>query len=175
MLPPMEELNALDEPAAAGALAPLFEGAPRFVARLVGGRPYGSYRELLDRALDTALTMREEEQVELLDAHPRIGAPPATVSEQSFREQGYERDAGTTELQQRLDRLNAAYEDRFGFRFVIRVAGRPRSAIVPIIEERLATSRDEEKQRALRDVIAIARDRAARLGAHAAAAEEGAG
>jgi histidine triad (HIT) family protein len=162
MVPPIEELNALEQDAAAAALAPLFEGAPGFVARLVDNRPYGSYAELLDHALETALTMHEEEQVELLNAHPRIGALPATVSEQSFREQGYDRDAGTTESQQRLDRLNEAYEIRFGFRFVIHVAGRPRSQVAQIMESALLAERDVEKKRALGDVIAIARDRAAR-------------
>jgi OHCU decarboxylase len=163
MLPPIEELNDLDDSSAATALAPLFEGAPRFVGRLVDDRPYGSYGELLDRALDTALTMREEDQVELLDAHPRIGAPPATISEQSFREQGYDRDAGTTESQQRLDRLNAAYEARFGFRFVTFVAGRSREDVAQVMESALSAEREAEKQRALGDVVAIARDRLSRL------------
>ena len=34
--------------------------------------------------------MPEPEQVELIDAHPRLGAPPGSVSALSFREQGYD-------------------------------------------------------------------------------------
>ena len=37
--------------------------------------------------------MPEDEQIELVDAHPRLGAPPASVSAASFVEQGYDRDA----------------------------------------------------------------------------------
>lgn len=159
MLPPSDELNALDEAAFVAALEPLFERAPRFLQRLARERPFGSHDALLGRAETLALTLPESEQVELIDSHPRIGAAPASVSARSFREQGYDRDAGTTELQASLDRLNEAYERRFGFRFVIFVAGRPRSEIARIMEQQLTADREGEKQRALRDVVAIARDR----------------
>jgi 2-oxo-4-hydroxy-4-carboxy--5-ureidoimidazoline (OHCU) decarboxylase len=140
----------------------LFEGAPHFVERLTAA-PADSLEALLSRAERVALAMPEEEQVELLNAHPRIGAPPGSVSPMSFREQGYDRDPGTAELQTRLDRLNDAYEQRFGFRFVIFVAGRPRSEIARIMEAHLTAARDVELRRGLADVIAIARDRAAKL------------
>jgi 2-oxo-4-hydroxy-4-carboxy-5-ureidoimidazoline decarboxylase len=166
MLPAIAQLNGLDDAVAAGALAPLFEGAPRFVDRLVARRPHRSYEALLDDALEVALAMPEEEQIELIDSHPRIGAAPDSVSAQSYREQGYDRDPGTADLHERLRRLNDAYEARFGFRFVVHVAGRPRTAIAPLIAEHLEASRAEEKERALRDVIAIARDRAAVLDIH---------
>ena len=107
--------------------------------------------------------MPEAEQVELLNAHPRIGAAPGSVSALSYREQGYDRDPGTAELQARLDRLNDEYESRFGFRFVVFVAGRPRAAIADVMESHLDSDRQTEKERCLRDVVAIARDRAAKL------------
>ncbi|HUR16467.1 MAG TPA: 2-oxo-4-hydroxy-4-carboxy-5-ureidoimidazoline decarboxylase [Candidatus Limnocylindrales bacterium] len=139
-------------------LAALFEGAPRFVARLAqaDGEPIEA---VLERADDIAQSMPEEEQVELLNAHPRIGALPSTVSAMSYKEQGYDRDPGTVGLQERLDHLNEEYERRFGFRFVVFVAGRPRSAIADVMESRMSASRDEELARGLSDVVAIARDR----------------
>lgn len=144
-------------------LARLFEGAPRFVNRLQAEPADRSLRELLDRAERIALTMPEEEQVELLNAHPRIGAAPSSVSTLSYREQGYDRDPGTAELQARLDRLNDEYEHRFGFRFVIFVAGRSRAEIADLMEQHLTADRESDKERALRDVVAIARSRARRL------------
>jgi OHCU decarboxylase len=167
-LPPIHSLNAHDDASFVESLSVLFERAPAFLQRLADARPYSSYGQLLDRAEDIAAEMPEREQIALIDSHPRIGAPAATVSAQSYREQGYGRDSDASELQAELDRLNAQYERRFGFRFVIFVAGRPRSALVPIMRERLDSDRETEKDRALRDVIAIARDRAAGL-----ATEEG--
>ncbi len=143
-------------------LALLFEGAPRFIERL-SSVPGDSWADFFDRATALASTMPELEQIELLDAHPRIGADPATVSALSYREQGYDRDAGHAALSERLDTLNEAYEARFGFRFVIFVNGRPRAEIADMLEERLAARRADELARGLSDVIAIARDRAAKL------------
>ena len=83
---PLPHLDELDDAACAGALAPLFEGAPRFLARLVGARPFGDEATLFERAREIAHAMPEVEQVELIDAHPRLGAPPGSVSALSFRE-----------------------------------------------------------------------------------------
>jgi len=142
-------------------LSTLFEGAPRFARRLTAKRA-ASTDELLDRAERIALEMPEDEQIELLNAHPRIGANPASVSAMSFREQGYDRDPVTAALQERLDRLNDEYEARFGFRFVVFVNGRSREAIAVVMKRHLSADREQEKERGLRDVVAIARSRLAR-------------
>ena len=110
--------------------------------------------------------MPEAEQVELIDAHPRLGAPPGSVSALSFREQGYDQEAADTaaeaeraRVQAELERLNHAYEARFGFRCCVFVAGRPRAALLPELEATLAADRDAELHRALNAVVDIAADR----------------
>jgi 2-oxo-4-hydroxy-4-carboxy--5-ureidoimidazoline (OHCU) decarboxylase len=153
-------LDALTDDAFIAAAAPWFEGAPRFLTRLAAARPFGDAPTLFGRAETIALSMPEDEELELIDAHPRLGAPPATVSVDSFHEQGYDRE--TTEAIEELGRLNAEYEARFGFRFCVFVAGRPRSALVPVLRGALAADRDAEIRRALHDVVAIAHDRFAR-------------
>ena len=141
----------------------LFENAPRFVDRLTSTE-FASWDDVLTRGEELARTLPEDEQLELIDGHPRIGALPSSVSATSFREQGYDRDPGTAALQDRLDRLNAAYEERHGFRFCISVNGRSRSTIADVMEEKLQADRDAELDRALTDVFAIARHRLANLG-----------
>jgi 2-oxo-4-hydroxy-4-carboxy-5-ureidoimidazoline decarboxylase len=157
----VEELNALDRNGFASAVAPLFEGGPRFLARLAEARPFESEEDLFGAARATARQMPEEEQIELLDAHPRIGADPSTVSVMSHAEQGY--DAPTDDrhawVADELTALNEAYESLFGFRFVVFVAGRPRIDIIPIIERAVHAERDEELRRGLDDVVLIAADR----------------
>src|SRR5216117_2249771 len=101
-------LDALPEGAFVAAAAPWFEGAPRFLRRLAAARPFGDARTLFGRAEAIAVAMPEPEQLELIDAHPRLGAPPATVSAASFGEQGYDRE--TIEAIAELTRLNAEYE-----------------------------------------------------------------
>lgn len=161
-------LNAMPEAEFNAAVSPWFEGAPRFLRRLASARPFSDELALFATAEAIALAMPEDEQVELIDAHPRLGAPPATVSAMSHREQGYDRD--TTEAIAELARLNAEYEARFGFRFCVFVAGRSRAALVPVLGAALHADRDAEIRRALVDVVAIARDRAGRAGAEVGAA-----
>ena len=214
-----DELDELDAEAFAAAVAPLFEGAPRFLARLAAARPFGTWATLFERARAIAHAMPERDQLELVDAHPRLGAPSGSVSAMSFREQGYDRERavfaaaagarpassdgepaseraqtartvsltdlpelfgddpplapddapgqGTEdaiELERRrvaakLDYLNARYEERFGFRYCVFVAGRPRARLIPEMAAALGRDRRSELTRALDAVVDIAQDR----------------
>ena len=165
-VPTIPELDALAESHCRAALAPLFEGAPRFLARLCADRPFGDAARLFARAREIARAMPEPEQVELIDAHPRLGAPREAVSSLSFIEQGYHRaadaaaveDTGAT-LAEELERLNARYEAVFGFRYCVFVAGRSRASLVPELRAAVHAGRDAEIARALEAVVAIAADR----------------
>ncbi len=147
-------------------VGPLFEGAPSLLARLAAARPYEDWPALFRRARAIAHGMPEAEQVELLDAHPRLGAPPVAISVHSFREQGYGRDAfgaagpaaadEDRRVAAELERLNAAYEARFGFRYCVFVAGRPLAGLLPGMAEALSAERDAELHRAVDAVVDIA-------------------
>ena len=145
-------------------MAPLFEGAPRFLARLAAAGPFASETDVFARAREIAHTMPEAEQLELIDAHPRLGAPPGSVSAMSYTEQGYDRRTGTpVDVAAELERLNDAYEARFGFRYCVFVAGRSREALLPGLAAALDADRAAEIHRALDAVVDIAIDRHAKL------------
>ena len=168
-MPSIDVLDAMSAGIFEASLAPLFEGAPRFLGRLANARPFGSAERLFERAREIALRMPIAEQLELIDAHPRLGAPPASVSAFSFMEQGYDRDAAAqaahdaeaerSRTAAELDRLNAAYEDRFGFRYCVFVAGRAPAALLPGMAGALREDRAAEIARALHAVVDIAMDR----------------
>jgi 2-oxo-4-hydroxy-4-carboxy-5-ureidoimidazoline decarboxylase len=172
--PPIAEIDRSSPAACVEALAPLFEGAPRFLARLCAARPFGDRPTLFATARRIARSMPEADQLELIDAHPRLGAPAATVSDMSFVEQGYDRAvedpaAADAEIERRrlaseLERLNTAYEDRFAFRYCVFVAGRSRAELLPGFEAALAAERGAEIARALDAVVDIAQDRWATRG-----------
>jgi 2-oxo-4-hydroxy-4-carboxy-5-ureidoimidazoline decarboxylase len=173
-VPSIAEIDQAPDSGCRGALAPLFEGAPRFLTRLCAARPFGESGALFACARSIARAMPEAEQLELIDAHPRLGAPPASISALSFVEQGYDREAADAaaadaEAQRaavavELDRRNAAYEARFGFRYCVHVAGRSRAALLPGIEAALDGARGSEIARALDAVVDIAADRWRTLG-----------
>jgi 2-oxo-4-hydroxy-4-carboxy--5-ureidoimidazoline (OHCU) decarboxylase len=125
-------------------LAELFEGRTRFVERLA------EVEDPLGRARELAKTLTAEEKKEVLDAHPAIGAQ--RLSSRSAAEQG-------TDEAPELDELNRAYEQKFGFRFVVFVNRRPKNEIVPILRERLGRTREQELATALDELVSIAEDR----------------
>jgi 2-oxo-4-hydroxy-4-carboxy-5-ureidoimidazoline decarboxylase len=133
-----------------------FERAPALVDRLAAEAPFGSADAALERARALLGAMSERDRIAVLDAHPRIGADPRALSPDSQREQGDEEDA---QVLGELAELNDAYERRFGFRFVVFVAGRPKSAIAPVLRERLERPREVELATAIEEFLAIARDR----------------
>jgi 2-oxo-4-hydroxy-4-carboxy--5-ureidoimidazoline (OHCU) decarboxylase len=125
-------------------LADLFEGRTSFVERLA------QVEDPLGRAREVAAGLTDAEKKEVLDAHPAIGAK--TMSARSAAEQG-------TDDEPELDELNRAYEQKFGFRFVVFVNRRPKSEIVPILRTRLERTREQELATALDELVAIAEDR----------------
>jgi 2-oxo-4-hydroxy-4-carboxy--5-ureidoimidazoline (OHCU) decarboxylase len=129
-------------------LADLFEGRTRLV-ELLSERddPLGS-------ADDAIAELTDQEKREALNAHPAIGA--RTLSERSAAEQGA---GGHPAVLTELAYLNQVYEEKFGFRFVVFVNGRPKSEILGVLQERLERSPDQELETGLRELVAIARDR----------------
>jgi 2-oxo-4-hydroxy-4-carboxy--5-ureidoimidazoline (OHCU) decarboxylase len=129
-------------------LVELFEGRTHFVELLA------TLDDPLGQARDVALGLSEADKKELLDAHPPIGGK--ATSARSAREQGTDADPAVLA---RLAELNAAYEQRFGFRFVVFVNGRPRREIVPLLEVRLQRTREAELTTAVDELVQIALDR----------------
>jgi len=130
-------------------LAELFEGRTRLVERLA------EVEDPLGQAEDVVARLTDEEKVEALDAHPAIGARRG-LSSRSAAEQGL--DADPVVLSD-LANLNQVYEEKFGFRFVVFVAGRQKAEILEVLRERIGRSREEELDTGCRELVAIARDR----------------
>jgi 2-oxo-4-hydroxy-4-carboxy--5-ureidoimidazoline (OHCU) decarboxylase len=129
-------------------LAELFEGRTRLVEELA------ELDDPLASAHKVIAELSDDEKLEALNAHPPIGAK--NLSARSTAEQGTDDEPETLA---ELARLNAEYEERFGFRFVVFVNRRPKSEIIPILRDRLARSREEELDTAVHELVAIAEDR----------------
>jgi 2-oxo-4-hydroxy-4-carboxy--5-ureidoimidazoline (OHCU) decarboxylase len=131
-------------------LADLFQARSRFVEALA------QVEDPLGRAREVLAALPEEERIEALAHHPRIGE--RRLSGRSAAEQGEpaQEDPG---VMAELAELNAAYEERFGFRFVVFVNRRPRGELVPVLRERLERMRAEELETGCDELVAIAVDR----------------
>ena len=129
-------------------LAELFEGRTRFVELLA------EREDPLEAAPAVIEELSEEEKVEAVNAHPAIGG--RGLSPRSAEEQGADADPV---VQTELAYLNQVYEEKFGFRFVVFVDRRPKNEILEVLRERLERTREDELDVALKELVAIARDR----------------
>lgn len=130
-------------------LAELFEGRTRLVERLA------EIEDPLGRADEVLAGLDEADKLEALAAHPAIGQVRGLSARSAAEQDGHVDPCVLGEL----TALNAAYERRFGFRFVVFVDGRSTEAIVAVLRERMVRKREEELETGCRELVAIARDR----------------
>ena len=142
-------MHELPRQLSADELAGLFEGRTRFVERLA------QEPDPLARAVTLVHELPYDEQIEILAAHPAIGQRTG-LSARSAAEQGSDADP---EVLAELARLNAEYEERHGFRFVVFVNRRPKAKILAVLRGRVGRSTAEELQTALGELVEIAADR----------------
>jgi 2-oxo-4-hydroxy-4-carboxy-5-ureidoimidazoline decarboxylase len=101
----------------------------------------------LGRAEEIAAGLSDADKTEALAGHQRIGEPSP------------EQHGGDPAVLTELAYLNQVYEEKFGFRFVVFVAGRPRTEVLEDLRDRIANTRAEELETGIRELVAIAQDR----------------
>lgn len=155
----LQEINACDQESFVQALAALFEGPPWIVHAAWQQRPF-SDRAQLQQALSSIMySASQEQQVALLRAHPDLmgrAALAGTLTPSSTREQAA---AGLVRLSPEeiatFRRLNAAYQERFGFPFVICARENKKESILAGFSTRLQHTREQEIANALAEVAKI--------------------
>ena len=134
----------------------VFEHSPWVAERALAGRPFADLPALHDALWQQVLLASREEQLELLRAHPDLGAR-ARMSDAS---QGEQAGAGLDRLTPgefaRLGAANATYRDKFGFPFLFAVKGSTKYDILAAIEQRIHSGWDTEFRTALEQVFRIA-------------------
>lgn len=145
----------------------VYEASP-WVAEAVWPPPHkedgGDLAAAMRAAVDSA---PREKKLALIRAHPELAGRTAIageMAEASKREQsGAGLDRCTPEEFAEFQRLNAAYNDRFGFPFIIAVKGLDRQAILAAFRARLDNDPETEFQTALEQIHRIAGFRLAEL------------
>jgi OHCU decarboxylase len=101
-----------------------------------------------------------DRQLALLRAHPDLAGKLAVADELTAASAAEQEGAGlaacTTVEFERFQSLNAAYKERFGFPFIVAVAGYHRTEIFEIFVSRFGNDRDTEFREALEQVHRIA-------------------
>ncbi len=161
----LEQINAASADECVALLAGTYEHSPWIAQRAAPARPFASLEQL---KLALAQVVREagrQAQLALIRAHPELAGKAMvskTLTVESSHEQG---QAGLTECTPaelaQLQQLNAAYNAKFGFPFILAVRG-PRGVglnkaeILATFDRRLAHHPDFELAECLRNIHRIA-------------------
>lgn len=113
-------------------------------------RPFGTLATLLPAAEQEWWNLPETAWLEAFTAHPRIGERPApaptpptssratVVSLDAPRREQAALDQASEDVRAAFAEGNAEYEDRFGFIFLVRAAGRGAQEMLELLRERMA-------------------------------------
>src|SRR5262249_7420623 len=159
----LDQLNSMPADTFVTVLAGIFEHSPWVPEAAARQRPFASIDALHDAMSRIVEQAGDERQLKLINAHPELAGKAAVRGEltaESTREQsGAGLDLCTQEEFDRLQSLNKAYREKFGFPFILAVRGYDRHGIIATFEARVNNSRADELRASLDQIYRIARFR----------------
>jgi 2-oxo-4-hydroxy-4-carboxy-5-ureidoimidazoline decarboxylase len=130
----LDELNHLDVPPAEREFLRCC-GSTRWAAAMTAARPFAGLDAVRDRSARIWASLAPADWREAFAAHPKIGEQ-RQVSAWSTAEQAGMASADN-DVRVRLAALNAAYETRFGYIFIVCAAGRTSDEMLALLDARL--------------------------------------
>lgn len=163
----LEELNALPAAEAREAFARCC-GAARWIDQMVARRPFVNLNIVLGIAHAFWMGLGPEDWREAFAHHPRIGdleslkSRFASTADLASREQTSVAAASRVALEA-LAEGNRAYEERFGYIFIVFASGRTADEMLALLTDRLGNDPDAELRIAAREQWKIMRLRLDKL------------
>lgn len=152
----LEQLNGLDRAGFVEAIGWVFEHSPWVAEQVCEGRPYPSLDVLHRMMVNQVDIAPASKQLALLRAHPDLGTRARISAASTTEQSGAGLDRLTPDEFERLQQLNSAYRDKFGFPFLLAVKGSTKYDILQALERRIQAPPDAEREEALRQVYRIA-------------------
>ena len=154
----LEYLNALFDPDARRFFHTACSSMT-WVESMTAARPFRDGDDVLTRASGAFDLLDEQDWRDAFAGHPRIGERGDDLANQ---EQAGTRDSSATALEA-LASANQAYEERYGFTYLVYATGKTADEMLAIAEKRLTNSREEELANAAREQRAITETRLRRM------------
>ncbi len=164
----LQHLNACDVAEFVRTLAGIYEHSPWIPERAAAQRPFANLtalKQALQAVVDHA---HEEEQLGLIRAHPELAGKAAIAGQLTKESTGEQAKAGLNNCSPEefatLQKLNADYNAKFGFPFILAVKGPDgkgftRQQIIATFSRRLRNHRNDELAEDLRQIHRIAEHR----------------
>ena len=160
----IEQINAAPAAEAARLLDGLYEHSPWIAEAALAQRPFRSLTHLKQAMADVVRNAPREKQLALLRAHPELAGKAMVAKTLTSESTSEQQTAGLThctpEEFARIQQLNADYNAKFGFPFIVAVrgprgTGLGRAQIIETFARRLDNPADFELAEALRNVHRI--------------------
>lgn len=140
----MRDLAWLNSLSAEDAAKELLQccGSKRWARQMADARPYESLADVITKADEIWRGLDRDDWLEAFRSHPKIGEKKAaeSVSAQSSQWSGQEQasvNTASAETTNALATLNRAYEQKFGFIFIICATGKTSGEMLSALRERL--------------------------------------
>jgi N-carbamoyl-L-amino-acid hydrolase len=161
----IEQLNAATADECVALLDGTYEHSPWIAARAATQRPFKSLAHLKQVLAEVVRHAQLDEQLGLIRAHPELAGKAMVSKTLTMESTGEQSRAGLTDCTPaefaQLQQLNADYNARFGFPFILAVRGPrgqglERQEIIATFERRLAAHPEDERAECLRNIHRIA-------------------
>ncbi|MBL0151698.1 MAG: 2-oxo-4-hydroxy-4-carboxy-5-ureidoimidazoline decarboxylase [Ideonella sp.] len=161
----LQQINAASVAEATALLDGTYEHSPWIAQQALASRPFSSLAHLKRALVQVVRDAGRDAQLQLIRAHPELAGKAMvskTLTAESTNEQG---KAGLTDCTPEefahIQQLNADYNARFGFPFILAVrgprgVGLDRHEIIATFERRLGHHPDFEQAECLRNIHRIA-------------------
>jgi 2-oxo-4-hydroxy-4-carboxy-5-ureidoimidazoline decarboxylase len=151
------QLNQMSQTEFTNTLGEIWEATPKIAEQAWQSKPFADVEVLYQAMVVVVNNMSESEQLALIKAHPDLGSK-AKMPEASIQEQT---EVGLNDLSeseyQYFQLLNQAYQDQFGFPFIVAVKYHTKESILETFKCRLKNNQEQEKREAIAEIIKIAR------------------
>lgn len=161
----LDSLNGCDTHDFVDALRGIYEHSPWIPERAAARRPFATAAALKLALQQVVACASKDEQLSLLHAHPELAGKAAIAGELTEESTGEQASSGLTmcspEEYAQLQQLNAKYNAKFGFPFILAVrgptgCGLTRREVIATFARRLKNQRGDEMAECLRQVHRIA-------------------
>lgn len=161
----LTQLNVADQAEFIQLLQGIYEHSPWIAERAWAKRPFQTLAQLKYALAETVRIASAVEQVDLIRAHPELAGKAAIAGQLTTESTQEQNQAGLTHCSphefERLQELNAAYKQRFGWPFILAVRGPrglglTRTEIIDTFARRLRHSAEFERAECLRQIHRIA-------------------
>lgn len=161
----LPELNSCGTQAFIDTLRGIYEHSPWIPERAAGSRPFATASALKLALQSVVASASLDEQLGLIRAHPELAGKAAIAGELTAESSGEQARSGlnlcSAEEYATLHQLNADYNAKFGFPFILAVKGPTgngltRQQVIETFTRRLKNQRADEMAESLRQIHRIA-------------------